>query len=119
MLLVGSGEDKSRARRLLRRRRPAGYEFYAPLNAEGHLDRDEWRTCSNQCTVHRFWLGEGDEHGHLVHRGSGWAFHYEDVGADDDEPLFKLDRHTLIPGQYISIAEHNGVQRTFRVAYVG
>ncbi len=95
-----------------------GYEFYAPLNGDGHLDRDEWHGCADQCTVHRFWLGEGDERGHLIHRGSGWAFHYEDVGADPDEPLFKLDRHTLIPGEYVSIIEHDGIQRTFRVAYV-
>ena len=95
-----------------------GYEFYAPLTADGHLDRDEWHSCPDKCTVHRFWLGEGDEHGHLVHRGSGWAFHYEDVGADPDEPLFKLDRHTMIPGEYVSITEHDGVQRTFRVAFV-
>ena len=40
-----------------------GYEFYAPLNAEGHLDREEWHDCADQCTVHRFWLGEGDERG--------------------------------------------------------
>jgi hypothetical protein len=95
-----------------------GYEFYAPLNTEGHLDRDEWHTCADQCTVHRFWLGEGDERGHLVHRGSGWAFHYEDVDADPDEPLFKLDRHTIISGEYLSITEHDGVLRTFRVVYV-
>lgn len=95
-----------------------GYEFYAPLTADGQLDRDEWQTCAEQCTVHRFWLGEGDEHGHLVPRGRGWAFHYEDIDADEDEPLFRLDRHTLIAGEYVSITEHDGVQRTFRVAYV-
>ncbi len=95
-----------------------GYEFYAPLTAEGHLDREEWHTCADQCTVHRFWLGEGDERGHLIHRGSGWAFHYEDVDADPDEPLFKLDRHTIVPGEYLSITEHDGVLRTFRVVYV-
>ena len=95
-----------------------GYEFYAPLTAEGHLDREESHTCADQCTVHRFWLGEGDERGHLIHRGSGWAFHYEDVDADPDEPLFKLDRHTIIPGEYLSVTEHDGVLRTFRVVYV-
>ena len=95
-----------------------GYEFYAPLSADGHLDREEWKNCADQCTVHRFWLGEGDERGHLVHRGGGWAFHYEGTDVDPDEPLFKLDRHTLVQGEYVSILEHDGVQRTFRVAMV-
>ena len=70
------------------------------------------------CTVHRFWLGEGDERSHLVHRGGGWAFHYDDEPADEDEPLFKLDRHTLVQGEYVSVTEHDGVRRTFRVVSV-
>lgn len=53
--------------------------------------------------------------GHLVHRGRGWAFHCDDEPAEEDEPLFKLDRHTLVEGEYVSITEHDGVLRTFRV----
>lgn len=95
-----------------------GYEFAAPLNDEGHLDRDEWHDVRDQCTVRRFWHNEADEHGHLIHRGSGWAFHYEDEEPEPDEPLFKLDRHTLVEGEYVSITEHDGVLRTFRVVRV-
>lgn len=95
-----------------------GYDFYAPLTADGQFDAAEWKGCAEQCTVHRFWLGEGEERGHLVHRGSGWAFHYEGSDADPDEPIFKFDRHTLVQGEYISITEHDGTQRTFRVAMV-
>ena len=50
--------------------------------------------------------------------GSCWVFDYEDVDADPEEPLSKLDRHTLVQGEYISILEHDGVQRTFKVAFV-
>ncbi|MBT3399881.1 MAG: hypothetical protein HOL07_05815 [Rhodospirillaceae bacterium] len=95
-----------------------GYEFAAPLTDDGHLNRDEWHDVRDQCTVRRFWHNEPDEQGHLVHRGSGWAFHYEDEPADEDEPLFKLDRHTLVEGEYVSITEHDGVLRTFRVVQV-
>jgi hypothetical protein len=48
--------------------------------------------------------------------GRGWRF---DFGrSTDDEPLFKLDRHSLTPGAYISITEHDGVLRPFRVVSV-
>ena len=50
--------------------------------------------------------------------GSCRVFDYEDVDADPDEPLSKLDRHTLVQGGYISILEHDGVQRTFKLAFV-
>lgn len=95
-----------------------GYEFSAPLTDDGHLDQDEWRDVKEQCTVRRFWHGEDDEHGHLVHRGRGWSFHYDEEPVDEDEPLFKLDRHILIEGEYVSITEHDGVLRTFRIARV-
>jgi hypothetical protein len=38
--------------------------------------------------------------------------------VDEDEPLLKLDRHTLVQGEYVSITEHDGVLRTFRVVGV-
>lgn len=95
-----------------------GYEFQAPLDENGHLDREEWPAVREQCTVRRFWLGEGEEHGRLIHRGGGWAFDYDPDSGDDDEPLFKLDRHTVVQGEYLSIREHDGKLRTFRVVSV-
>jgi hypothetical protein len=99
-----------------------GYAFVAPLTDDGHLDPDGWRTSRAECTVHRFWAGEDDEHGHLVHhRGHDWAFHYaghEAATGADEEPIFRFDRHRFVVGEYVSITEHDGVQRTFRVAEV-
>ena len=96
-----------------------GYEFIAPLDAEGLLDRDAWASSRGKCTVRRFWRGEDDEHGHLVHhRGGNWAFLYDEDDIDDEEPIFKFDRHHFIPGEYVSITEHDGVQRTFAVVAV-
>jgi hypothetical protein len=103
-----------------RPRVPGGeYEFAAPLDQDGHLLADEWRTLRQRCRVKRFWSGQKDELGHLVHRrGGSWAFDYDNKRTDDDEPGFKFDRHHFIPGEYVSITEHDGVMRTFRVISV-
>ena len=68
--------------------------------------------------MRRFWEGDDDESGHLVHtRHRTWAFSYR-PGEDDDEPIFKLDRHVFTAGEYVSVTEHDGVTRPFRVASV-
>lgn len=95
-----------------------GYEFVAPLDADGHLDRDGWHVHRDHCTVRRFWAGEPDERGRLVHRGGGWYFHYDGMDAGDDEPIFKFDRHTFKTGEYVSVTEHDGEQRPFKVVDV-
>ncbi len=95
-----------------------GYEFIAPLDAVGHFDEGAWRQHRADCLVRRFWQNADDEHGTLVHtRGRKWVFSYA-PGEDDDEPLFKFDRHTFKAGEYISITEHDGVARTFRIAAI-
>lgn len=95
-----------------------GYEFKAPLTEDGHFDEAAWRASKDACTVHRFWRGEDDQFGRLVHRGNRWLFDYDDADADDDEPIFRFDRHLFREGEYISITEHDGRQRTFRVVSV-
>jgi hypothetical protein len=96
-----------------------GYAFVAPLTDDGHLDPAGWKEARSDCTVRRFWAGDDDEHGHLVHhRGHNWAFHYAGMAEDDEEPIFRFDRHRFVVGEYVSITEHDGVQRTFRVAEV-
>ncbi|HYG87722.1 MAG TPA: hypothetical protein VD978_15790 [Azospirillum sp.] len=95
-----------------------GYEFTAPLRADGQLDADEWRTSRGKCKVHRFWRGEDDQRGMLIHRGQRWAFHYEDGDDEDEEAIFRFDRHHLVEGEYVSIIEPDGEQRTFRIVSV-
>jgi hypothetical protein len=92
-----------------------GYEFTAPLTKDGSLDAAEWKANALACTVRRFWEGEPDEHGVLAHRRGAWSFDYDPKKAEDDEPIFKLDRHTIRQGDYLSITEHDGVTRTFKV----
>jgi hypothetical protein len=94
-----------------------GYEFVAPLKADGLLDADGWKKNREKCTVRRF--GNGDEESGLLIHGPGgrWMFSYA-PGEDDDEPIFRFDRHVMKTGEYVSITEHDGVTRPFRVAYV-
>jgi hypothetical protein len=96
-----------------------GYQFVAPLTDDGHLDPDGWRQERTACRVHRFWRGADDEYGQLVHhRGGQWAFHYDGAGDQAEEPIFRFDRHQFVAGEYVSITEHDGVQRTFHVVEV-
>ncbi len=93
-----------------------GYEFTAPLDAEGRFDADEWKLQRKHCTVRRFWPGQDDDDGHLIHtRGGKWAFSYDPTTDADDEPIFRFDRHVMRQGEYVSITEHDGQQHTFRV----
>jgi hypothetical protein len=95
-----------------------GYEFTAPLNDEGHLDVEEWKRHKNRCSVRRFWEGEDDEQGILIRtRHNTWAFSYA-AGEDDDEPMYRIDAHTFRVGDYVSITEHDGVTRPFKVVLV-
>ena len=92
-----------------------GYEFFAPLKRDGHIDGEHFKELAQLCTVHKFWDGE-DEHGQIVRTRDGkhFAFSYQ-PGDEDDEPFFKLDRHPLAKDSYVSITEHDGVQRPFKV----
>ena len=95
-----------------------GYEFTAPLDAQGHLDMEAWRKVKEVCTVRRFWKGEEDEHGVLTcAKGGRWVFSYA-PGEDDDEPVFRFAQHEFHEGEYVSITEHDGEMRPFRVAWI-
>lgn len=95
-----------------------GYDFIAPLDEQGMLDSDAWREVRDKCTVHRHAPGEPEEIGHLVHtQGRQWAFHYDlDKMDPDDESGFKFSSHAFKEGEYVSITEHDGETRPFRVA---
>jgi hypothetical protein len=79
-----------------------GYEFVAPLDETGTLNREEWLANKERCVVRRFLPGADDERGRLAHVGKGWHFDYDAHRRDDDEPLFKLDRHRAYPKGSIS-----------------
>jgi hypothetical protein len=95
-----------------------GYEFRAPLDADGRLDMAAWKDVKSLCTVQRIDHGIAAERGLLVVSGRGhWAFSYE-IGDDDDEGIFKLTGHRIVPGEYITVTEHDDRARTFLVTDV-
>ena len=102
----------------------AGISSHAelPPRVRALLPASEWRAHRERCRVRRFWAGAADEIGHLVHkpggRGGTWAFDYDPKVDADDEAGFKFDKHRFVPGEYVSIKEHDGVLRTFRIASV-
>lgn len=100
-----------------------GYEFVAPLDAGGHIDVSLWRKHRDQCRVRRFWAGDEDEIGKLVHKPGGveharWVFDYDDSSEDDDEAGYRFGAHAFRPGEYVSIRDEDGGMHTFQVASV-
>ena len=100
-----------------------GYSFVAPLTADGHLDAGAWHEQRHRCYVRRFWAGEPDRIGHLVHRrgGSGgatWCFEYNDVIGTEAEAGHHLQQHCFVSGEYVSILQDDEELKTFKVADV-
>lgn len=97
-----------------------GYDFIAPLDGDGHIIAREHARLRDRCRVRRFWGEAPDEVGHIVRKpGGAWAFHYDIHGdAANDEAGYRFDAHAFRPGEYVSIREHDGHLRTFRVRSV-
>jgi len=73
--------------------------------------------------VRRFWEGETDEFGHLVHKPGGpeharWVFDYDETAEDDDEAGYRFGAHAFAPGEYVSIRDEDGEMHTFQVVSV-
>jgi hypothetical protein len=100
--------------------REHGYDLVVPLDDKGRIEPKAWKALRDRCRVRRFWGGEKDEVGHVVHKpGGAWAFHYDIHGdPDHDETGFRFESHTFVPGEYVSLKEQDGVLRTFVVAGV-
>jgi hypothetical protein len=100
-----------------------GYDFIAPLDADGHIDPALWRKYRAYCRVRRFWQGEEDEVGHLVHKPGGterarWVFDYNADEDDDDEAGYRFGAHRFLPGEYVSISGQDRKLHAFRVVAV-
>jgi hypothetical protein len=83
-----------------------GYELVAPLDARGHIDVELWRKHREHCGVRRFWEGQDDQVGRLVHQPGGpehgrWAFDYDDSPEGDDEAGYRFAHHLFRPGEYV------------------
>ena len=99
-----------------------GYEFVAPLDAKGHIDTGLWQAHRYNCRVRRFWKGEDDQIGRVVHKPGGqeharWVFDYDRSRADDDEAGYRFGVHAFLPGEYVTISGQDQ-PHTFRVVSV-
>ena len=100
-----------------------GYEFVAPLDGNGHIDIALWRAHREHCRVRRFWEGQDDEIGFLVHKPGGpeharWVFDYDQTAEDDDESGYRFGTHAFRTGEYVSIRDEEGEMHTFVVTSV-
>lgn len=100
-----------------------GYEFIAPLDETGHIDRAAWLKYRDFCRVRRFWQGEDDQLGRLTHKPGGaeharWIFDYDPGRQDDDETGYRFGNHAFVPGEYVSVRDEDGELHTFLVATV-
>jgi hypothetical protein len=94
------------------------YILVAPLDANDRIDAKLWRDHRDACRIARLRPGEGDRHGHLVHRqGGGWAFHYETDENLPDEVGFHFTDERFVSGEYVSVNQA-GKMHTYRVASV-
>ena len=92
-----------------------GYDLVAPLDAQGRIDEAAWRADETRARVRRFWQGEDERTGRLVRLGdNAWGFA---LGAENaDEPTHRLKAQTLNAGAAVSVVDHSGEARPFRVA---
>ncbi|MGD9844881.1 MAG: hypothetical protein AB7O60_04160 [Variibacter sp.] len=101
-----------------------GYELVAPLDAQGRIDVKLWREHRDQCRVRRFWQGEADQVGHLVHKpggseGARWVFDYDKTRDDDDEAGYRFGAHVFSPGEYLTLRDNdNERDHTFMIVAV-
>src|SRR5262249_22729464 len=105
-------------------RRPVMTQLPHVLNdAAGHIDVELWRKHREHCGVRRFWDGDDDEFGRLVHKPGGaeharWVFDYDETAEDDDEAGYRFGNHAFRNGEYVSIRGDDGRMHTFQVASV-
>lgn len=122
--MAASGLKKIRLNLARTKEHPAGsarhgYEFLAPLATDGRIDAEAWRKVREKCRVRRFWGGEEEDVGHLVHRpGGSWAFRYDIAGDEDDEAGYRFGAHPFVVGEYVSIKDEDGDLNTFTVVTV-
>jgi hypothetical protein len=96
-----------------------GYVLTAPIDTQGHLVLDEWRAHKKACTVLRFHPDEDERaDGWLTHRGSHWFFHYDEDHEGPDEPVHRLDDHSFVAGEYVTIRHMDEDALTYVVTEV-
>lgn len=91
-----------------------GYVLVAPLTRQGLLDDNAWRDHKLDCTVRAFAAGVVRD-GKLARRGRNWFFDYERSETNDDEPVFKLEQHAFVIGEYVTVTDQSDMPLVYRV----
>ncbi len=96
-----------------------GYDIVAPLDSAGHLDHEAWHKAKAECRVRRFWAGEDDRSGLLVHQAGGahgatWRIDYGSKEAEE-ESGYRLDSHHFAANEYVTIRDSEGHPHTFKI----
>ena len=94
-----------------------GYEMTLPLKPDGRIDEKLLRATPEPATVHRFWEGECDAVGQIVHERGRWLISFE-PGGPEDEPLHRFGEHKFREGEYVSVREGAGAEYAFTVVSV-
>lgn len=98
--------------------RERGYTLVAPLTRDGLVDETAWRDDKAACTVRAFAPDRPDRparEGRLGRRGHNWFFDYDRSETEDDEPLFKLEQHKFVVGEYVTIRDEDDTPLVYRV----
>ena len=91
------------------------YVFQASLTADGHLQLGGYSAVSHLCKVVKS-EPAGHREGFLVLTSDGWALSCKE--GDTDCALNWLEFDVLARGNYLKIAESDGVSRLFKVVSV-
>lgn len=95
-----------------------GYDFVAPLDADGRLDGDALRAEPERGHVRRFERGETVGTG-LLHQGPGGSWTLDLDGSDaEDARGFRFGEERFVAGEYVSLTLPSGEQHTYVVARV-
>ena len=95
-----------------------GYTLTAPLTSDGQIDEAAFRADTKACTVRRFSADEDAQEGVLSRRGERWFFDYDAEDTADDEAIHKLGDHSFNVGDYVSIADPDGLMLAYKVTEV-
>lgn len=93
-----------------------GYTLTLPLDAANHIDEAGWQAARERCSVESFAPDEDACRGRLNRRGHNWFFDYDAGDTEDDEPVFKLERHSFGVGDYVTIRDDAERMLTYRVS---
>jgi hypothetical protein len=99
-----------------------GMTSFHRLTPKAHRCGPFWRKYRDYCRARRFWQGEEDEVGRLVHTPGGierarWVFDYN-ADEDDDEAGIGSAAYRFLPGEYVSISRQDRKLHAFRVVAV-